>query len=58
MFLALLAHPQEALNQWRLVYYVRVMSVVCTRIGVEMVQPTDITRKEYTKCRLFSASRI
>jgi hypothetical protein len=34
MFRALLAHPQEALNNQHLVYCVRVMSVGCTRIGV------------------------
>jgi hypothetical protein len=33
MFRALLAHPQEALHVWHLVYCVRVMSVGCTRIG-------------------------
>jgi hypothetical protein len=41
---------------------VRVMSVGCNRIGVELVsptvllQPTDITPTQYTKCHLFSAS--
>jgi hypothetical protein len=49
MFRALLAHPQEALHKRHLVYCVRVMSVGCIRIGV--VQPTDITRTQYTKCR-------
>jgi hypothetical protein len=37
MFRALLAHPQEALHKRHLVYCVRVMSVGCTRIGVELV---------------------
>jgi hypothetical protein len=32
MFRALLAHPQEALHKQHLVYWVRVMSVGCTRI--------------------------
>jgi hypothetical protein len=35
MFRALLAHPKEALHKQRLVYCVRVMSVGCTRTGVE-----------------------
>jgi hypothetical protein len=42
MFRALLAHPQEALNKRRLVYWVRIRSVP---------QPTDIIRTQYTKCR-------
>jgi hypothetical protein len=33
MFRALLAHPQEAVYKWHLVYCVRVMSVGCTRVG-------------------------
>jgi hypothetical protein len=33
MLRALLAHPQEALHKWQVVYYMRVMSVGCTRIG-------------------------
>jgi hypothetical protein len=37
MFQALLAHPQELLYKWHSVYCVRVMSVGCTRIGVELV---------------------
>jgi hypothetical protein len=36
MFRALLAQPQEALHNRRLVYCVRVMSVGCTRIEVEL----------------------
>jgi hypothetical protein len=52
MFRALLAHPQEGLHKRHMVYCLRVMSVGCTRIGVELVQPTDITRTQYTKCRL------
>jgi hypothetical protein len=37
MFRALLPHPQEVLNKRHLVYCVRVMSVGCTRIEVELV---------------------
>jgi hypothetical protein len=37
MFRALLAHPQEALYKRHLVYCVHVMSVGCTRTGVEVV---------------------
>jgi hypothetical protein len=57
MFRALLAHPQEALIKRHLVYCVRVISVGCTRIESILVQPTDITRTQYTKCRLIRASR-
>jgi hypothetical protein len=55
MFRALLAHPQEALHKRHLLYCGRVTSVCCTRIRVELrptpslVQPTDITRKQYNK---------
>jgi hypothetical protein len=34
MFRALLAHSQEVLHKWHLVYCVRVMSAGCTRVGV------------------------
>jgi hypothetical protein len=34
MFRALLAHPQEVLQQRHLVYCMRVMSVVCSRFGI------------------------
>jgi hypothetical protein len=34
MFRAILAHPQEALHKGHLVYFVRVMSVGCTKVGV------------------------
>jgi hypothetical protein len=37
MFQTLLSHPQEELNKRQLVYCVRVMSVGCTKIGVEPV---------------------
>jgi hypothetical protein len=43
MFRALLSHPQEVLNTRLLVYYVRVMSVGCTRIGVELIYPYNMT---------------
>jgi hypothetical protein len=49
VFLALLAHPQEALDKRHLVYCVRVVSVGCTSSTLILVQPTDITRKQYTK---------
>jgi hypothetical protein len=53
MFRALLAQPQEVLHKRHFVYCVRVMSVGCTRIKVELlVQPTVITRTQYTNCRL------
>jgi hypothetical protein len=39
MFQAVLAHPQEALHTKHLVYFVRVMSVGCTRIGVFHANP-------------------
>jgi hypothetical protein len=56
MFRALLVHPQEVLHKRHLVYCVR-MSVGCARIvGPILVQPPDITRMQYTKCRLCSAS--
>jgi hypothetical protein len=42
MFQALLSHPQEALHKWRLVYCVRVVSVGCTRIGVQFVEDTQV----------------
>jgi hypothetical protein len=35
MLRALLAHPQEALAKRYLVYFVRAMSVDCTRIAAE-----------------------
>jgi hypothetical protein len=39
MFRALLANPQEAVHEQPLVYCLRVMSVGCTRFGVEVVSP-------------------
>jgi hypothetical protein len=56
MFRALLARPKEALHKCHLLYCMRVMSVNCTRIGVKLVQPTDITCMQYTKCHLWSIS--
>jgi hypothetical protein len=40
IFRALLSHPQEVLHKRHLVYCVRVMSVGCTRIGVELMSCT------------------
>jgi hypothetical protein len=37
MFRALLAHPQEVIHKRHLVYGVRIVSVGCTKIGVELV---------------------
>jgi hypothetical protein len=54
MLRALLVHLQEALHKRHLVHCVRVMSVDCTTSI--LVQPTDITRTQYTKCRLCNAS--
>jgi hypothetical protein len=49
VFRALVTHPQEVLHKESLVCGVRVISVGCTRNEVELVQPTDITRMQYTK---------
>jgi hypothetical protein len=63
MFRALVAHLQEALHKRHFVYCMRVMSVGCTRIGVNsnpaanwhntqtpiFVYPSDITRTQHTK---------
>jgi hypothetical protein len=54
MFRGLLAHPQDTLHKRHLVYCVRVMSGGCTT--PILVQPTDITRTQYTECRLRRAS--
>jgi hypothetical protein len=56
MFWALLAHFQEVLHKWHLVYCMLVMSVSCNRSTSILVQPSDITRMQCTKCRLFRAS--
>jgi hypothetical protein len=45
---ALLAHAQEALHKQHLAYCVCVTSLGCTRIGLELVQPTDVTRMQHT----------
>jgi hypothetical protein len=56
MFRALIAHPKEVLYKRQLVYCVCVKSVSCTRIWMPMlVQPTDVTRMQYTNFRLWSA---
>jgi hypothetical protein len=62
MFRAFLAYPRELLHTQHLIYCVCVMSVGCTRIGMELqsipilVRPTDVTRTQYTKCHLCSSS--
>jgi hypothetical protein len=56
MFRKLLAHPQEALHKRHLVYCVRGMSVGCGSFTAVVAQPSNITRTQYTKCRLCSAS--
>jgi hypothetical protein len=53
MFQALLAHPQEVLNKRHLVYWVLHQDWSKSSI---LVQPTDITRTQCTKCRLWIAS--
>jgi hypothetical protein len=52
MLPALRAHTQEAIHKRDLVYCVRVMSVGRTSSMLILVQPTDITRPQYTKRRL------
>jgi hypothetical protein len=54
MFLALIAHPQEALHKLNLVYCVRVLSIYCTTLT--LVQSTDKTRTQYTKSRMYGTS--
>jgi hypothetical protein len=44
MFRPLLAHPQEVFHTRLLVYYVRVMSVGCSRIGVALIDRYTMTR--------------
>jgi hypothetical protein len=39
MFQELLSHPQETLYKRHLVYCMRVMSVGCTRMGIENSDP-------------------
>jgi hypothetical protein len=56
MYRALLAHPHEALHKRHLVRCLRVMSVGCTGSTSILVQPTDITHTQYSKCRMCSAS--
>jgi hypothetical protein len=52
MLRVLLTHSQEVLNKRHLVCCVRVMSFGCTSSTPILVHPTDITRTQYTKCRL------
>jgi hypothetical protein len=59
MFPALLAHPQEGLHKRHLVYCVRVSQLAAPELECStpnLVQPTDLTRTQYTKCRLCRAS--
>jgi hypothetical protein len=51
MFWALLAHPQEVLHKQHLVYCVLHQLAVPV-----LVQPTDITSTQYTKCHFCSIS--
>jgi hypothetical protein len=50
MFRALLAHRQETNDTWY------IACVLCQLAVQGLVQPTDITRTQYTKCRLCNAS--
>jgi hypothetical protein len=52
MLRALIAHPQEALQKRHLVYCVRVMSVGCTRIKVEMQSWCSTSGTWYIACVL------
>jgi hypothetical protein len=52
MFRALLADPQEALHKRHLVYCVRVMSVGCTRVGVELLRRRYTNGTWYIACVL------
>jgi hypothetical protein len=45
MFRALLAHPQEALHKWHLVYCVRIMSVGC---GLQFLVAMQTCRSQLT----------
>jgi hypothetical protein len=56
MFWALLAHPQEALHKQHLLYCTRYVSWLCQHGTPTLVQPTDITHTQYTKCCLYSTS--
>jgi hypothetical protein len=52
MFPALLAHPQEVMHKWHLVYCVRVMSVGCTSTGAEAcVAPPEDEQVMLETCR-------
>jgi hypothetical protein len=56
VFLALLAYPQEALHKRHLVYCVRDVSCLHQHWSGTpiLMQTTDITCTQYTKCRLVS----
>jgi hypothetical protein len=41
MFQALLAHPQEVILKWHLVYCMYVMPVGCTNYAICVVPPED-----------------
>jgi hypothetical protein len=41
MFRSLLTHPQEVLHKRPLVYCVRVMSVGCTKVEVELIHGVE-----------------
>jgi hypothetical protein len=62
MFLALIAHPQEALHKryWgimRVCYVSWLLPNLPTPVPLQSwLQPTDITRTQYTQCHLCSAS--
>jgi hypothetical protein len=60
MFRKLLAHPQEALHKRHLVYCVLVMSVGCTRIGVELVSQEQLYKRYLVYCVrvMLAATRI
>jgi hypothetical protein len=53
MFREFLAYPEEGCtnNTWCISF------VLCQLAATGLVQPTDITRTQYTKCLLCSASR-
>jgi hypothetical protein len=55
MYRASLAHHQELLHKQHVVYCVHVMLVGYSRKGVEMVQSTDITCMQYTRCHCSAA---
>jgi hypothetical protein len=58
MFRALLAHPQEGLHKRHLIYCVRVMSVGCSRIGVELRSIPVLNKLNKSASRLFHSFSI